>query len=54
MGKTVSDQVIEILVEAGVERCYGVPGDATDLMLASIHQRKDIDFILPRHEEAAG
>jgi thiamine pyrophosphate-dependent acetolactate synthase large subunit-like protein len=54
MGKTVSDQVIEILVEAGVERCYGVPGDATDLMLASIHQRKDIDFILTRHEEAAG
>ena len=54
MGKTTSDQVIDILVEAGVTMTYGVPGDATDLMLASIHGRPDIDFILTRHEEAAG
>lgn len=54
MAKTISDQVIEMLVEAGVKRCYGVPGDATDLMLASIHNRKEIDFILTRHEECAG
>ena len=54
MGKTTSDQVIDILVEAGVTMTYGVPGDATDLMLASIHGRSDIDFILTRHEEAAG
>tara|TARA_R110000868_G_scaffold84822_4_gene238906 strand:+ start:2921 stop:4609 length:1689 start_codon:yes stop_codon:yes gene_type:complete len=54
MSKTISDQVIEMLVEAGVTRCFGVPGDATDLMLASIHARDDIDFILTRHEEGAG
>ena len=54
MGKTVSDQVIQILKDAGVYRAYGVPGDATDLMLASIHSRKDFDFILCRHEEGAG
>lgn len=54
MSKTLSDQVIEILHEAGLQRAYGVPGDATDLMLASIHKRDDFDFILTRHEEGAG
>ena len=54
MSKTTSDQVIEILVEAGVTWACGVPGDATDLMLASIHGSKDIDFYLTRHEESAG
>ncbi len=54
MGKTTSDQVIQILHEAGVRRAYGVPGDATDLMLASIHNRDDFDFVLCRHEEGAG
>ena len=54
MGATTSDQLIDILVEAGVKWACGVPGDATDLMLASIHTRDDIDFILTRHEEAAG
>lgn len=54
MGNTLSDQVVEILAEAGVKRAYGVPGDATDLILAAIHKRKDFDFILTRHEEGAG
>ena len=54
MGKTMSDQVIQILADAGVKRAYGVPGDAIDLMLASIHGRDDFDFILTRHEEGAG
>ncbi len=54
MKKTTSDQVVDILLEAGVKRAYGVPGDATDLMLASIHNRDDMDFILTRHEEGAG
>ena len=54
MAKTLSDQVIEILIQAGVKWACGVPGDATDLMLASIHGRDDIDFYLTRHEEAAG
>lgn len=54
MSKTLSDQVIEILSQAGVKRAYGVPGDAIDLMLASIHNRNDFDFILTRHEESAG
>lgn len=54
MGKTVSDQVIEVLVQAGVRRAFGVPGDATNLLLNAIHSRKDIEFVLVRHEEGAG
>lgn len=52
--KTISDLVVQILVDAGLKRAYGVPGDAIDLILASIHGRDDFDFILTRHEEGAG
>lgn len=52
--KTTSDQVVDILVTAGVGITYGVPGDAIDLILSSIQHRDDIEFILTRHEEAAG
>lgn len=52
--KTLSDQVVQILSDAGLNRAYGVPGDAIDLILASIHNRHDFDFYLTRHEEAAG
>lgn len=54
MNKTLSDQVVQILVDANVEWAAGVPGDAIDLILASIHRRDDIEFYLTRHEEAAG
>lgn len=54
MHKTISDQVVQILVDAGIHRAYGVPGDAIDLILASIHHRDDFQFYLTRHEEGAG
>ncbi|HLB56987.1 MAG TPA: thiamine pyrophosphate-dependent enzyme [Coxiellaceae bacterium] len=54
MSKTLSDQVVDILAQAGIKRAYGIPGDATNLILASIFQRNDFDFILTRHEEGAG
>ena len=54
MGKTLSDQLVQILVDAGITRGYGVPGDAIDLVLAAIHKRDDFDFTLTRHEEGAG
>lgn len=52
--KTLSDQVVQILHDAGINHAYGVPGDAIDLILASIHERPDFDFYLTRHEEGAG
>ena len=54
MSHTISDQVIDILVEAGANLAYGVPGDAIDLILSSISKRSDFEFILTRHEESAG
>ena len=51
---TLSSQVVQILIDAGIKRAYGVPGDAIDLVLASIHQRSDFKFYLTRHEEGAG
>ena len=52
--KTLSDQVVQVLSDAGLNRAYGVPGDAIDLILAAIHERHDFDFYLTRHEEGAG
>jgi len=52
--KTLSDQVVQILYDAGIRRAFGVPGDAVDLILAAIHQRPDFEFYLTRHEEGAG
>jgi thiamine pyrophosphate-dependent acetolactate synthase large subunit-like protein len=51
---TLSDQVVLILSDAGIKHAYGVPGDAIDLILASIHGRDDFEFYLTRHEECAG
>ena len=51
---TLSDQVIQVLCDAGLKRAYGVPGDAIDQILAAIHDRHDFDFYLTRHEEGAG
>ncbi len=54
MGPTVADAVIEALIDEGVERVYGVPGDAVNALLDAIRRRPDrIRFILTRHEENA-
>lgn len=54
MSKTLSDQLVQIMVDAGIHHAYGVPGDAIDLVLSSIHKRDDFEFYLTRHEEGAG
>ena len=54
MGSTVADTVIDALIAEGVERVYGVPGDAINALLDSIRRRSErIRFILTRHEETA-
>tara|TARA_R110000868_G_scaffold302255_2_gene562782 strand:- start:2200 stop:3888 length:1689 start_codon:yes stop_codon:yes gene_type:complete len=54
VSKTLSDQLVQIMVDAGIHHAYGVPGDAIDLVLSSIHKRDDFEFYLTRHEEGAG
>jgi pyruvate dehydrogenase (quinone) len=50
--KTVAEILIETLVAAGVKRIYGVVGDSLNGVLEEIGKRKDIEWIMVRHEEA--
>ena len=53
MAKRVADLLVDVLVEAGVERIYGVPGDSLNGITDSIRTRENIQWIGMRHEEAA-
>ncbi|HYF97582.1 MAG TPA: thiamine pyrophosphate-binding protein, partial [Coxiellaceae bacterium] len=53
MKKLVSDVVVEILQQWGVERVYGIPNDTIDPLMESLRRQTQIQFILVRHEEAA-
>src|SRR5271155_5885123 len=52
MAKRVADLLVDVLVGAGVERIYGVPGDSLNGMTDSIRTRDDIQWVGMRHEEA--
>jgi pyruvate dehydrogenase (quinone) len=49
--KSVAEINIETLVAAGVKRIYGVAGDSLNGILEEIGKRKDIEWIMVRHEE---
>lgn len=53
MSRTVADIIVETLEQAGVRRCYGVPGDTLNHVTDSI-RRSDIRWVHVRHEEAGG
>lgn len=54
MAKTVSDLVIERLIEWGVDTIFGLPGDGIDGFFEALRTHKDkIKFVQVRHEEAA-
>jgi pyruvate dehydrogenase (quinone) len=53
MAKRVADLLVDVLVGAGVERIYGVPGDSLNGITDSIRTRENIQWIGVRHEEAA-
>src|SRR3981189_310473 len=53
MAKSVADQFADVLLEAGVQRIYGVPGDSLNGITDSIRTRKKIQWTGVRHEEAA-
>ena len=56
MSKTVSDFILERLVEWGIHRIYGFPGDGINALIGGV-QRADkegkIEFVQVRHEENA-
>jgi pyruvate dehydrogenase (quinone) len=52
--KTVSDLVVERLLEWGVETIFGYPGDGVDGFFEALRTHQDkLKFIQVRHEEAA-
>ena len=52
MSKRVADQLVEMLVEAGVKRVYGITGDSLNPVNDAIRKDGRIEWIHVRHEEA--
>ena len=53
MAKKVAEVFIETLVNAGVERVYGVAGDSLNGITDTIRRTDGIEWLHMRHEEAA-
>ena len=53
MKKNVSDQLVEVLVEAGIKRIYAITGDSLNHVNAAVHRNGKIKWIHVRHEETA-
>jgi pyruvate dehydrogenase (quinone) len=53
MGKNISDQLVETLVDAGIRRIYAVTGDSLNHVNAAVHNNGKIKWIHVRHEETA-
>ena len=51
MGRSVADLMWEMLEKAGVERCYGIVGDALNPVIDALHRNGHIEFVHVRHEE---
>ena len=51
MAKTVADGMWEMLVSAGVRRCYGIVGDALNPVIDALRRNGSVDFVHVRHEE---
>src|ERR1700754_1681187 len=51
MSKKVAQVIVETLVSAGVEHCYGIVGDTLNTFAESLSE-SSIEFVQMRHEEA--
>jgi pyruvate dehydrogenase (quinone) len=51
MSRKVAQLIVDTLVSAGVEHCYGIVGDTLNTFAASL-ARSEIQFVHMRHEEA--
>jgi pyruvate dehydrogenase (quinone) len=52
MGKNVAEQIVEMLVQAGIERIYAVAGDSLNELNDAVRRNPKINWIHVRHEEA--
>jgi len=54
MAKLTADFILERLVENGVKRIYGYPGDGINAIIGALERHKDkLKFVQVRHEEQA-
>src|SRR5712675_2801208 len=53
MTRTIADQVVDTLAQAGVERIYGIVGDSLNPITDAIRRDGRIQWVHVRHEEAA-
>ncbi len=51
MSRNVADLLWEMLVQAGVKRCYGIVGDALNPVVDALRRNGRVEFIHVRHEE---
>jgi pyruvate dehydrogenase (quinone) len=51
VAKNVADGLWEMLVKAGVQRCYGIVGDALNPVIDALRRNGGVDFVHVRHEE---
>lgn len=51
MAKRVADVLVDVLLEAGVQRIYGVTGDSLNGITDAIRTRRQLQWIHVRHEE---
>src|SRR6476661_8590226 len=53
MAKNIAQLMVDTLVQAGMERVYGLPGDSLNGFTDSIRKQKKLQWIHVRHEETA-
>src|SRR6202043_3640426 len=51
MAQNVADVLWEMLVSAGVKRCYGIVGDALNPVIDALRRNGNVDFVHVRNEE---
>lgn len=52
LDRTAADALVHKLREFGVERIFGIPGDAINGIVDAIRRHPEVEFIQVRHEEA--
>jgi len=53
VAKTVAEVLVDTLIDAGVKRVYGLPGDSLNGITDTIRKRGTVQWVHTRHEEAA-
>ena len=48
MNRLVADVIVDVLRQAGVKRCYGIPGDTLNHICGSIHAATSLGSRPPR------